>query len=291
MTKAIQTGLPKRRIEAAAATRQARLDAGQASVVGVNAYVVKEDAPLELRFVDNAAVRQAQCDRLSELKARRDAAKVAAALEALTRAAEGNAENLLALSIDAMRARATVGEVSEALARVYGRYEPKESLVGGVYGAKMANTPGFLEVRERAARFEKAHGRRPRLLVGKLGQDGHDRGAKVIAAGFADLGFDVDLAPLFQTPEEVARQALDNDVHVVGISTQAGAHLTLVPELVLELKKAGAKDVLVVCGGVIPPADHEKLEAAGVSAVFGPGTSVVDAAARTLELLDGRAHG
>jgi methylmalonyl-CoA mutase len=237
--------------------------------------------------VDNVSVRQQQEKRLVALRAGRDAGQLEATLVALVAAAESGEGNLLSLSVQAMRARATVGEVSEALAKVFGRHEPKEATVSGVYGGAMAGDEHFQRVRAEVERFAQVHGRRPRLLVAKLGQDGHDRGARVIAAGFADLGFDVDVAPLFQTPEEVARQAIDNDVHVVGVSTQAGGHLTLLPELVTELAQRGASEVAVVCGGVIPPQDYPALQQAGVKAVFGPGTSIATAAEQVLGLLDG----
>ncbi len=289
MTRAIASGLPKRRIEEAAARRQARLDRGEEVVVGVNAFRAEKETPIDVRFVDNQKVRESQEARLAEVKRARDPGQVARALEALEGAARSGAGNLLSLSIEAMRARATVGEVSEALSRVYGRYEPAAPTVRGVYAAAMSRDERFAALLESVERFAKAQGRRPRLLVAKLGQDGHDRGARVIAAGFADAGFDVDVAPLFQTPEEVARQAVDNDVHVVGISTQAGAHLTLVPELVRALRDENAPEILVVCGGVIPPQDHAALLEAGVGAIFGPGTQVTEAAERVLALLEARA--
>ncbi|HEV8247868.1 MAG TPA: methylmalonyl-CoA mutase [Polyangiaceae bacterium] len=285
MTRAIASGLPKRRIEEAAARRQARLDSGRELVIGVNAWKPEREAAIDVRFVDNLGVRESQVRRLSELRRTRDAGRVAATLGALTQAAASGEGNLLGLSIEAMRARATVGELSEALAKVFGRYEPSAATVGGVYGAEMAHDAAFSALLSRVEAFARRRGRRPRLLVTKLGQDGHDRGARVIAAGFADLGFDVDIAPLFQTPEEVARQAIENDVHVVGVSTQAGAHLTLVPELVAALAAQGASGVIVICGGVIPSQDYETLERAGVKAIFGPGTPIVAAAERVLGLL------
>ena len=288
MTRAIASGLPKRRIEEAAARRQARLDGGEELVVGVNAFRPEREEPIDVRVVDNVSVREAQEKRLAAVRQSRDAVAVQNALSALEQAASSGG-NLLALSVDAMRARATVGEVSEALARVFGRHEPKEATVTGVYGPAMARDENWQKLLGVVEAFAKAHGRRPRLLVAKLGQDGHDRGARVIAAGFADLGFDVDVAPLFQTPEEVARHAIENDVHVVGISTQAGGHLTLVPELIAALRSQGAADVAVVCGGVIPPQDYEPLERAGVRAIFGPGTPIATAAERVLEIIG--AHG
>jgi methylmalonyl-CoA mutase len=289
MTRAIAAGVPKRRIEEAAARRQARLDSGQELVIGVNAFRADSDAQaLDVRFVDDASVREVQEKRLQALRQRRDAAAVASALAGLESAATSGQGNLLELAIAAMRVRCTVGEVSETLARVFGRYEPKEATVTGVYGSAMARDENWVRLLAVVERFAREHGRRPRLLVAKLGQDGHDRGARVIAAGFADLGFDVDVAPLFQTPEEVARQAVENDVHVVGISTQAGGHLTLVPALIAALAQQGAGDVMVICGGVIPPQDYEALQRAGVRAIFGPGTPIPAAAERVLELLGAR---
>ncbi|HTQ07096.1 MAG TPA: methylmalonyl-CoA mutase [Polyangiaceae bacterium] len=283
MARAIESGLARRRIEAAAARRQARRDRGAEVVVGVNAFRADDAAPLSVRIVDTTAVREAQCARLVELRRTRDAAAVKAALEALRAAARGDG-NLLAASVVAARARATVGEISEALADVFGRYEATAGVLRGVYGDEYGDDAEWSALKERVAEFARRHGRRPRILVAKLGQDGHDRGQKVVASGLADLGFDVDLGPLFTTPEEVARHAIENDVHVVGISSQAGAHVTLVPELRQALVAAGAGDVRIVCGGIIPPADLPGLSAAGVAAVFGPGTRVADAAKRLLDL-------
>ncbi len=290
MARAIESGLARRRIEAAAARRQARRDRGAEVVVGVNAFRSEREEPLAVRFVDAAAVRDAQLARLATLKRTRDAARVDAALEALRSAARGDG-NLLAASIVAARARAAVGEISEALADVFGRYEASATVLRGVYDQQYGGDAEWAELKARVARFAGREGRRPRILVAKLGQDGHDRGQKVIASGLADLGFDVDLGPLFTTPSEVARHAVENDVHVVGISSQAGAHLTLVPELRAELDAAGAGDIRIVCGGIVPAADLPALERAGVAAVFGPGTRVADAARRLLELLDGEAAG
>jgi methylmalonyl-CoA mutase len=284
MALAIESGLPRRRIEAAAARRQARIDRGLDRVVGVNAFRPEHEASVAARFVDTGAVRDAQMARLAELKARRDGAAVTSALEALRAGARGD-ENLLELCIVAIRARATVGEVSEALAGVFGRYEAKGGAMGGVYGTYFETDTEWARLADAVREFGRAHGRRPRILVAKLGQDGHDRGQKVIASALADLGFDVDVGPLFSSPEEVARQAVENDVHVVGISTQAGGHLVLVPDLVRALAEAGASDVKVVCGGIVPPEDYAKLERAGVSAVFGPGTAVPAIARRLLELV------
>jgi methylmalonyl-CoA mutase len=287
MARAIQSGLARGRIEAAAARRQARVDRGVDVVVGVNAYRAQEVEPTPVRVVDSAAVEARQRERLAAVRASRDPARVAEALDALRAAAEGTG-NLLSASIAAMRARATLGEVSETLAGVFGRYEARVGVRSGVYGKHFTNDPAFGALRADVERFLSAHGRRPRILIAKIGQDGHDRGQKVVAAGLSDLGFDVDLGPLFATPDEVARQAVENDVHAVGVSTQAGAHHTLVPELVTRLAERGAADVRVVVGGVIPPQDHAALLAAGVAAVFGPGARVTDLGRSLLELLERR---
>jgi methylmalonyl-CoA mutase len=285
MARAIESGLARRRIEAAAARRQARRDRGEELVVGVNAFRSEREQPLSVRFVDADAVRDAQTARLEMLRKTRDAAAVTHALDALRDAAR-NGANLLAASIVAARARATVGEISEALADVFGRYEASAGVLRGVYDDEYGDDDDWAALKARVEAFLHRHGRRPRILVAKLGQDGHDRGQKVIASGLADLGFDVDLGPLFTTPEEVARHAVDSDVHVVGISSQAGAHLTLVPELRAKLDAQGAADVRIVCGGIVPAADVLELERTGVSAVFGPGTRVADAARRLLDLIE-----
>ncbi len=292
MAAAIAQGVPKRHIEEAAARTQARIDSGAQTIIGVNRYHADLDpgsgsagGELEILKVDNSAVRAAQEARLTRLRAERDAVKVEAALAALTNAADSGEGNLLALSIDAARAHATVGEISYALEKVFGRYAAPVSTVHGVYGGEMQQLDSVRAVRARTAEFARARGRRPRLLVAKLGQDGHDRGQKVISTAFADLGFDVDVGPLFQTPEEVARQAVENDVHVVGVSSLAAGHLTLVPALVEELRRLGRGDVLVVVGGVVPPQDHETLHALGVAAIFGPGTVIPEAAAALLDRL------
>ncbi len=287
MAAAIDAGLPKRRIEECAARKQARIDAGRDVIVGVNRHRPEHATEIELRRVDDSEVRAAQVARLAELRRTRDAARCRAALDALTAGARGSG-NLLALSIDAVRAGATVGEVSSALEIVFGRHEAEPQLVSGVYAREAGDMATLHDVRRRAEDFERREGRRPRLLVAKIGQDGHDRGAKVIATAFADMGFDVDVGPLFQTPEEVARQAVENDVHVVGVSSLAGGHRTLVPALVGALRGLGRDDVLVVAGGVIPPGDHDALRAAGACAVFGPGTVVPDAAKELLDLLFAR---
>ncbi len=286
MARAIQSGLPRRRIEAAAARRQARVDSGADVIVGVNAFVPEREERTPVRLIEGSEVERVQAERLARLRATRDAGAVGAALAALRSAAEGG-ENLLAASVVAMRARATVGEVSEALADVFGRYEASPTVVTGVYQKHMGDDARFDAVRERALAFAARHGRPPRILIAKLGQDGHDRGQKVVAAGLSDLGFDVDLGPLFSTPDEVARQAIENDVHVVGVSTQAGAHKELLPELVRALARGGAGDVRVVCGGIVPPEDRAALDGAGVSLVFGPGSRVTDVASRILDCIEG----
>ena len=284
MTRAVESGMPKLRIEEAAAKRQARVDRGEDVVVGVNRYRVSAEG-VDILVVDNRQVREAQIARLERVRKSRDARAVQAALDALTRAAEAGEGNLLALSIDAARARATVGEISSALETVWGRHQAESRSISGIYGGAYAADDGWQSLRRDVAAFEKDHGRRPRMLVVKMGQDGHDRGAKIIATAFADLGFDVDVGPLFQTPEEAARQAVENDVHVVGVSSQAAGHTTLVPALVEELRRLGATDILVTCGGVIPQQDYEALKKAGVADVFGPGTPVPVAARRVLDLV------
>jgi methylmalonyl-CoA mutase len=289
MTKAVESGMPKLRIEASAARRQARVDRGEEIVVGVNKYrLEKEDGDFDLRDVDNTEVRLNQIARLEHLRATRDEVRCRDALARLTEGAAGDA-NLLELAIEATRARATVGEISDALEQVFSRHRATIRSISGVYGAAYEGDEGYARVRSEIDEFAEQEGRRPRMLVVKLGQDGHDRGAKVIATAFADIGFDVDVGPLFQTPEEAARDAIENDVHVVGVSSQAAGHKTLVPELVAELRKQGGDDILVVCGGVIPPHDYDFLLEAGVSAVYGPGTNIPKAAAEILELL--RRHG
>ena len=292
MTRAVEAGMPKLKIEAAAARRQARIDQGEDAIVGVNKYRTAEQDEVEILDIDNSKVRATQIARLAQVRSSRDPAKVEAALDALQAAARDEtgaaAANLLARSIEAMRARATVGEVSSALESVFTRYQATTRAIAGVYGSAAAGDPEFGRIQQDVARFAEERGRRPRLLVVKLGQDGHDRGAKVIATAFADIGFDVDIGPLFQTPEEAARQAIENDVHVIGVSTQAAGHKTLVPQLVEALHAAGARDVLVVCGGVIPPRDHEFLKKAGVAAIYGPGTNIPQAAAEILGLIRGR---
>ncbi|GAB5548530.1 MAG: methylmalonyl-CoA mutase [Sandaracinaceae bacterium] len=287
MAKAIEAGIPKMRIEEAAARTQARIDAGTQRLVGVNWLRPEAEETIDILQVDNRAVREAQLARLSALRAERDDAKVAAALSALEGAAKRGEGNLLALAIDAARVEATVGEISEALVQVWGRYEAQIRTVSGVYGGEMSgeSADAIEAVRARCARFAELEGRRPRLLVAKVGQDGHDRGQKVIATAFADLGFDVDVGPLFATPEESARQAVENDVHVIGISSLAAGHLTLVPALKAALEAEGRGDILVVVGGVVPPQDYEKLREAGAAAIFGPGTVISEAAGALVETL------
>ncbi len=287
MTKAVESGMPKLRIEDSAARHQARVDRGEDTIVGVNKYRLEHEDPVEILDVDNAKVRLSQIARLESIRATRDQAKVDAALAALTEGAKGTG-NLLALAVEATRVRATVGEISFALEQVFGRHKAEIRSISGVYGAAYDTDESFQKIVTDVAAFAAEEGRRPRMLVAKMGQDGHDRGAKVIATAFADIGFDVDVAPLFQTPAEVARDAVENDVHIVGVSSQAAGHKTLVPSLIEELKKAGAGDVLVVCGGVIPAQDYEFLRNAGVAGIYGPGTNIPNAAAEILELLRNR---
>ncbi|MCA3247972.1 MAG: methylmalonyl-CoA mutase [Azospirillum sp.] len=285
MTKAVESGMPKLKIEESAALRQARVDRGEETIVGVNKYRPESPEKVDILDIDNTAVRESQVKRLAEVRAKRDEAACRTALEALTRAAGGGGGNLLDLSIEAMRARATVGEVSDALEKVFTRHRATIRSVTGIYGSAYEGDQGFAKIKAEVADFAKAEGRRPRMLVVKLGQDGHDRGAKVIATAFADIGFDVDVGPLFQTPDEAARQAVENDVHVIGISSQAAGHKTLVPALVAALKARDAEDILVVCGGVIPPQDYDALLGAGVAAIYGPGTNIPHAAAEVLGLI------
>jgi methylmalonyl-CoA mutase len=292
MTKAIEAGLPKLRIEEAAAKTQARIDAGLQSVVGVNRYRPENEPPIDVLKVDNSAVRRLQIDKLNRLKRERDPQELRAKLDALTRGAQGNA-NLLALAVDAARAKATVGEISATLEKVFSRHVASIRAISGVYkreGGAMADAVD--QVQKRVVMFETKEGRRPRILVAKIGQDGHDRGQKVIASAFADLGFDVDIGPLFATPSEAARQAIENDVHIVGVSSLAAGHLTLVPELKAELEKQGRGDIMIVVGGVVPPQDYDALTAAGAEAIFPPGTVIADAAAALLGKLERRlGHG
>jgi methylmalonyl-CoA mutase len=288
MTKAIEAGIPKQKIEESAARRQARVDRGEDVIVGVNKYQLKKEDPIDILDVDNAKVREAQLKRLAEVRSKRDEKACQLALDALTKAAQDKTGNLLELAVEAAKQRATVGEISSALEKIYGRYNAEVRTISGVYGAVYDADDSLKPIRDKAAEFAKNEGRRPRLLVAKMGQDGHDRGAKVIATAFADMGFDVDVGSLFATPEEVARQAVENDVHIVGVSSHAAGHKTLVPQLIDALKKAGRGDILVVCGGVIPAQDYEYLQKAGVAEVFGPGTNIPEAAIKVLSLVEGK---
>lgn len=283
MAKAIEAGLPKLRIEEAAAKKQARIDSGRDIIVGVNRYQVEEIAEIEVRDVDNQAVKESQIKRLQEVKAKRNHAEVDAALEKITQAAHSGKDNLLALAVDAARKRATLGEISDAMEKAFGRHKAQTKSISGVYAAEVKNQESFKRAQALSDRFAEIEGRRPRILVAKMGQDGHDRGAKVIATGFADLGFDVDIGPLFQTPQEVAEQAVENDVHIVGASSLAAGHKTLIPQLIQALQELGRPDIMVVAGGVIPAKDYEFLEKAGVASVFGPGTVLSEAATKILE--------
>ncbi len=285
MSKAIEEGIPKMRIEEAAARTQARIDAGRQTVVGVNKYLLDEEEKVEVLKVDNAAVRRAQIERLQKLRANRDAAKVQASLDALTRCAQTGEGNLLDLSVQAARARATVGEISLALEKVFGRHQATIRSISGVYGGEMGERGSVKQVEALVKEFVSHEGRRPRILLAKMGQDGHDRGQKVVSTAYADLGFDVDVGPLFQTPEETARQAVENDVHVVGVSSLAAGHLTLVPQLKSELAKLGREDIMIVVGGVIPPQDFQALLEAGAAAIYPPGTVIPEAAVDLLEKL------
>ena len=287
MAKAIEEGLPKLRIEAAAARKQARIDSGEERIVGVNVFRVDEATGLELLEVDNSAVREAQIQRIQAVKAARNESEALAALAALENSARTGAGNLLALAIEAARARATLGEISTAMENAFGRYTATTRSIAGVYASNMQQNEDFERARQMADAFAEQEGRRPRIMIAKLGQDGHDRGAKVIATAFADLGFDVDIGPLFQTPAEAARQAAENDVHILGISSLAAGHKTLAPQTIEALKALGRDDILVVVGGVIPPQDYDFLKQAGVAAVFGPGTVVAQAAQRLLAVLMG----
>ena len=285
MTKAVESGMPKLKIEEAAAQRQARIDRAEEVVVGINKYRVANPEKVDVLDIDNTAAREQQVARLQQIRASRDEAAWRASLDALTAAARDGSGNLLDLAVKATRARATVGEISDALEAVFTRHRAVIRSVSGVYGAAYEGDAGFAAIQKEVADFAEAEGRRPRMLVVKMGQDGHDRGAKVIATAFADIGFDVDVGPLFQTPEEAARQAIENDVHVIGVSSQAAGHKTLVPSLIEELRKAGSDDIIVVCGGVIPPQDYDFLRESGVAAIYGPGTNIPKAAAEILSIV------
>jgi methylmalonyl-CoA mutase len=291
MVKAVDSGWAKLKIEAAAADKQARIDSGRDVIVGVNKYKLKTEDAIEARDIDNVAVRDGQIARLNTIRTSRDSAKVDAALAALTEAAESGTGNLLDLSIQAVRLRATVGEISDALEKVFGRHRADTNKVSGVYAAAYDSANGdtmeyWNSLKADIAAFAEKQGRRPRVMISKLGQDGHDRGAKVVATAFADLGFDVDMGPLFQTPEECARQAIENDVHAVGVSTLAAGHKTLVPAIIAELRKQGADDIIVFVGGVIPRQDYDFLYAAGVKGIYGPGTPIPVSARDVLDQIN-----
>ena len=288
MTKAIETGMPKLRIEESAAKKQAAIDSGRDVIVGVNKYQLAEEDEIEVLDVDNAAVRESQIARLNQMRANRDEAACQQALDAITAASENGGGNLLDLSIKAARLRASVGEISDAMEKAFGRHRAEIKLVSGAYGSIVDQDSDFTELKQRVDAFAAKEGRRPRIMIAKMGQDGHDRGAKVVATAYADIGFDVDVGPLFQTPEEAAKMAVENDVHVVGVSSLAAGHKTLVPQLVEELKKLGAEDIAVVCGGVIPRQDYDALYAAGAKKIFGPGTSIIVSGGQTLDAIEGK---
>ena len=285
MTKAIEAGIPKMRIEEAAARKQARIDSGQDIIVGVNKYVLDKEAPLNILEVDNQTVRLQQIERLNSMKAERNNEKVIVALSKLTEAARTATENLLSLAVDAARERASLGEISDALEVVFGRYKAQIKTFSGVYSKEIKDDKSFKKAKELADKFAEKEGRRPRIMIAKMGQDGHDRGAKVVSTGYADVGFDVDIGPLFQTPQEAAKQAVENDVHILGVSSLAAGHKTLVPQVIEELKKYGREDIMVIVGGVIPKQDYQFLFDTGAVAVFGPGTKISEAAIKILDIL------
>ncbi len=285
MAKAIETGIPKMRIEESAARTQARIDSGEQKIIGVNEYRLEKEAPIDILAVDNTAVRESQIKRLQELRANRDEAAVKQALAAITECVKTKQGNLLALAVEAAKVRATLGEISDACEAVVGRYKAVIRSISGVYSSSMKQDSDFEKAKAMCAEFAKKEGRQPRIMIAKLGQDGHDRGAKVVATGYADVGFDVDMGPLFQTPAEAAKQAVENDVHVVGVSSLAAGHLTLVPQIIAELKKLGREDILVIVGGVIPHQDYDELYRDGAAAIFGPGTPIAKAAIKMLEIL------
>ena len=288
MTKAVEAGLPKLRIEEASVMRQARIDRGEEVIVGVNKFQLEQEGDVDILVVDNDAVRESQVSRLLQVRQDRDDTAVEAALQALNKSAQADQGNLLEFAIAAARARATVGEISDTLEQVYNRHRAEIRSVGGVYSAAYQGDESFKMLEQKITDFAEKAGRRPRMLVVKLGQDGHDRGAKTIATAFADMGFDVDIGPLFQTPEEAVNQAIENDVHLIGISSQAAGHRTLVPAVMQALKAADCEDIVVICGGVIPPGDYDMLFETGVSAVFGPGTNIPDAASQVIDILEKR---
>jgi methylmalonyl-CoA mutase len=285
MSKAVETGVPKMRIEEAAARTQGRIDSGTQGIIGVNKYRLEKEDPIDILEIDNTAVRLSQIERLNKLRAERNEAECQAALEAISKAVETGEGNLLALAIEAAQKRASLGEISYACEKHVGRYKAVIRTISGVYSAESKNDSTFKEAQDLATKFAKLEGRQPRIMIAKMGQDGHDRGAKVVATGYADLGFDVDMGPLFQTPEEAAKQAVENDVHVMGVSSLAAGHKTLVPAVIAELKKLGREDIMVIAGGVIPAQDYQYLYDAGVVAIFGPGTSVAAAGKKILEVL------
>jgi len=292
MTKAIEAGIPKMRIEEAAARKQARIDSGQDTIIGVNKYILEQEEDLQILEVDNAEVRRQQIERLQDVKKQRDTNAVEIALANLTNAAKsklignsGSENNLLALSVEAAKAKATLGEISDALEVAFDRYKAKIQTFTGVYSKEIKNDESFQKARKLADKFAAMEGRRPRIMVAKMGQDGHDRGAKVVSTGYADLGFDVDIGPLFQTPREAAKQAVENDVHILGVSSLAAGHKTLVPQVIEALKEFGRDDIMVIVGGVIPKQDYQFLFDAGAVAVFGPGTKISEAAIQILEIL------
>ena len=287
MAKAIETGIPKMRIEEAAARKQARIDSHKDTIVGVNKYRLDKEDPLDILDIDNTAVRDAQIKRLKKLRENRDEQAVQQALQAITDAAKNNYGNLLELAVDAAKKRASLGEISDALEEIYGRYNAVIRSISGVYSAEAKNDKLFEEASRLADKFAEQEGRRPRIMIAKMGQDGHDRGAKVVATGYADIGFDVDIGPLFQTPAEAARQAVENDVHILGVSSLAAGHKTLVPQVIEELKKLGREDIMVIVGGVIPHQDYDLLYKAGAAAVFGPGTVISECGIQMLKILLG----
>lgn len=290
MAKAIETGLPKMRIEEAAARKQAKIDSGRETIVGINKYRLDHEDPIETLEVDNTAVREAQIKRLNTLRANRNEADVQRCLDAITEAAKTGKGNLLALAVEAAKYRASLGEISMACEKVAGRYKAVIRSISGVYSMETKDDKKFAEAVAKADEFAKIEGRRPRIMIAKMGQDGHDRGAKVVATGYADIGFDVDMGPLFQTPAEAARQAVENDVHILGVSSLAAGHKTLVPQVIQELEKLGRPDIMVVVGGVIPPQDYQFLYDAGAAAIFGPGTVISDSAIKMLDLLIAARH-
>jgi methylmalonyl-CoA mutase len=283
MAKAIETGLPKMRIEEASARRQAKIDSGADVIVGVNKYRLEQEAAMDILEVDNTAVRTAQLARLAKLRKERNSTDVTVSLNAITKCAETGEGNLLELAIDAARKRASLGEISDAMEKVFGRHSASIKLINNVYSSEYANMDDIEKVRALTDKFAEQEGRRPRILIAKMGQDGHDRGAKVVATAYADMGFDVDVGPLFQTPEETAKQAVENDVHIVGMSSLAAGHKTLLPQLMEELKKHGREDIMVIVGGVIPAQDYDFLYQHGAAAIFGPGTRLPEAATIIME--------